>query len=155
MPNSIVISDTSSLILFDKIGELDLLNKVYDSIITTPEIAGEFGESLPDWIRIVEVKDKKYQEFLETQVDLGEASAIALAQEIADSILLLDDLKARKLAGKLNFRFTGTLGVFHKAKQLGLIDKIKPLLDKLLLTNFRISENIITELLKLNNETED
>jgi predicted nucleic acid-binding protein len=48
---SIVISDTSSLILFDKIGELELLTKVYDLIITTPQIAFEFGESLPDWIK--------------------------------------------------------------------------------------------------------
>ena len=65
---------------------------------------------------------------------------------------MLDDLKARRLAGKLNLKFTGTLGVFHKAKQLGIIDKIKPLIDKLLMTDFRISENIISELLKINNE---
>ena len=152
---SIVISDTSSLILFDKIGEFELLNKVYDLVVTTPQIAVEFRELLPDWIHIVDVKDKKYQEFLETQIDWEEASAIALAKEIDNSILLLDDLKARKLAGKLNLKFTGTLGVFHKAKELGIVDKIKPLIDKLLMTNFRISENIILELLKMNNELGD
>jgi len=150
-----VISDTSSLILFDKIGELELLTKVYDLIITTPQIALEYGKSLPEWIHIVDIKDKKYQVFLETQVDWGEASAIALEKEIENSILLLDDLKARKLADKLNMRFTGTLGVFHKAKQLGIVDKIKPLITKLLMTNFRISENIIFELLKINDEIED
>ena len=91
-------------------------------------------------------------EFLETQVDLGEASAIALAKEIDGSLLLLDDLKARKLAIKLNLKFTGTLGVFHKAKQSGFVDRIKPLIDKVLATNFRISEKIIDELLKINNE---
>ena len=112
--HKVVISDTSCLILLEKIGELELLNKVYSSIITTAQIAVEFGELLPDWIQIFEVKDTKYLEFLETQVDLGEASALALAKEIENSILLLDDLKARKLAGKLNLKFTGTLGVFHK-----------------------------------------
>jgi predicted nucleic acid-binding protein len=152
---SIVISDTSSLILFDKIGELELLAKVYDLIITTPQIVEEYGKSLPEWVHIIDVKDKKYQGFLETQVDWGEASAIALAKEVENSILLLDDLKARKLAHKLKIKFTGTLGVFHKAKQMGIIDKIKPLIDKLLMTNFRISENIILELLKINNEMED
>jgi predicted nucleic acid-binding protein len=152
---SIVISDTSSLILFDKIEEFELLNKVYDLVLTTPQIAIEFGESLPDWIRIVDVKDKKYQEFLETQVDWGEASAIALAKETDNSILLIDDLKARKLAGKLNLKFTGTLGVFHKAKQLGFVGKIKPLIDKLLATDFRISDQVISELLDLNNESVD
>jgi predicted nucleic acid-binding protein len=148
----IVISDTSTLILFHKIDEFILLRKVYGELITTPEIAEEFGEDLPDWIKIKAVSDKKYQDFLETQVDYGEASAIALASEYEDVLLLLDDLKARKLAIRLKFRITGTLGVINRAKQMSLIDKVKPLLDKLLLTDFRVADNIIKEILKLNNE---
>lgn len=149
----IVISDTSSLILFHKIGELELLRKIYSIITTTPEVAEEFGEILPSWILIEAVKDKKYQDFLETQVDKGEASTIALAKEMDESpLLLLDDLKARKLAIKLNLKFTGTLGVIHKAKQMGVIPQVKPLIDKLQSTNFRISENIVNELLRINNE---
>lgn len=156
MPDtSIVISDTSSLILFHKIGEIELLRKLYNRVIITPEVQTEFQEQLPNWIKIESVQDKKYQEFLETQVDWGEASAIALAKEIENTLLLLDDLKARKLAGKLNLKFTGTLGVINKARQLGIVHKIKPLIDKLLLTDFRISENIVNELLRLNNELGD
>jgi len=83
---------------------------------------------------------------------LGEASAIALAMEQDNPLLLLDDLKARKLAVKLNLKFTGVLGVIHKAKQLGLINAIRPLIEKLLQTDFRISENVINELFRLNNE---
>ena len=150
--HNIVISDTSCLIVFNKIGQLEILQKVYDNVITTPEVAEEFSEILPDWIIIKEVQDKKYQEFLETQIDNGEASSIALAKEIDNSLLLLDDLKARKLAGKLNLRFTGTLGVITKAKQIGVISTVRPIIDSLLLTDFRISENVIEELLKLNNE---
>ncbi len=150
--HSIVISDTSCLIIFNKIGQLDILRKVYDNVITTPEVAQEFSENLPDWIIIKEVKDKKYQEFIETQIDRGEASAIALAKEIENPLLLIDDLKARKLALKLNLKFTGTLGVITKAKQIGVIGAVRPIIDSLLLTDFRISENIIDELLKINNE---
>lgn len=79
--HKIVISDTSTLILFHKIDKFSLLQKVYKELITTPEIAEEFGEDLPDWIKIQTVSDKKYQDFLETQIDYGEASAIALATE--------------------------------------------------------------------------
>jgi predicted nucleic acid-binding protein len=136
--HKIVISDTSTLIILHKINELNILKHVYGELITTPEIAEEFGE--------------KYQRFLETQVDRGEASAIALASEFEDVTLLLDDLKARKLAVKLKLKTTGALGVIHKAKQMSIIPKVKPLIDKLLLTNFRISNNIIDEILKLNNE---
>lgn len=148
----VVISDTSTLILFQKINNFDLLTKVYGELITTPEIAKEFGEKLPEWIKIQSVKDKKYQEFLETQVDWGEASAIALAKEMDDVLLLLDDLKARKLASRLNLKYTGALGIITKAKQLTIIDTVKPLIDKLIATNFRISNKIIDEILKINNE---
>ena len=102
----IVISDTSTLILFNKIDEFELLRHVYEELLTTPEIAKEFGEVLPEWIKIQSATDKKYQYFLCTQVDSGEASAIALASEFEDVLLLLDDLKARKLATKLKFKIT-------------------------------------------------
>ena len=121
-------------------------------MVTTPEIVEEFGENLPSWIKIQTVVDKKYQDFLETQIDYGEANAIALAAEYKDVLLLLDDLKARKLATQLKFKITGTLGVIHKAKQMSFINEVKPLIDKLLLTDFRIADNIIEEILKFNNE---
>jgi predicted nucleic acid-binding protein len=75
-----------------------------------------------------------------------------LAKEKDSPLLLLDDLKARKLAFKLNLRVTGTLGVIHKAKQIGVIENVKPIIEKLLATNFRISENVIEELLRKNDE---
>ncbi|WP_461788472.1 DUF3368 domain-containing protein [Pedobacter sp.] len=111
----VIISDTSTLILFHKIDEFNLLQNVYGELITTPEVANEFGEQLPEWSKIQSVSDKKYQIFLETQIDCGEASAIALASEFEDVLLLLDDLKARKLATQLNFKITGALGIIHKA----------------------------------------
>lgn len=151
MPKT-VISDTSTLIIFQKIEEFNLLKEVYGELITTPEIAQEFGEELPHWIKIRSASDRKYQKFLSTQVDNGEASAIALATDFNDVLLLLDDLKARKLASQLNFKITGTLGIIHKAKQMGIIDKVKPLINKLMFTDFRVANNIIKEILKLNNE---
>lgn len=47
MPEAI-ISDTSCLIVLSKIGELDLLPKMYGQIITTIEVSVEFGEILPE-----------------------------------------------------------------------------------------------------------
>ncbi|MBI1287825.1 MAG: DUF3368 domain-containing protein [Flavobacteriales bacterium] len=148
----VVITDTSSLILLHKIEQLRILNDVYGIVYTTIEVANEFGEPLPDWIHIEAAKDRKYQQFLETQLDLGEASAIALAQEMNDSLLILDDLKARKLAKQLGLHFTGTLGVIHKAKQMGKIPLVKPIIEKLLKTDFRISEQVVKEILKRNGE---
>ncbi len=152
MPKVLVIADTSCLVILDKIHELQILHKVYTHVITTPEVQLEFGKPLPDWIKIESVNDKKYQRFLETQLDLGESSAIALASEKTDCILILDDLKARKVARRLGFKYTGTLGVINKAKEEGIIKRIRPYIDKLKRTDFRISEKVIEDLLKRNNE---
>ena len=78
-------------------------------VFVTTEIAQEFGEPLPKWIVIKQVKEKKYQQLLENTLDKGEASAIALALEMEDVLLILDDLKARKEAQKLGLKITGTL----------------------------------------------
>ncbi len=98
------------------------------------------------------VKDTNQQSLLEAEVDKGEASAIALAIETTNSLLILDDMKARKLAAKLSLQFTGTLGVFLKAKQAGIIPAIKPVLEKIQNTDFRFSEDIFKEILKSSNE---
>ncbi len=86
------------------------------------------------------------------QIDKGESSAIALALEIPNSLLILDDYKARKIAEKLNLHFTGTIGVIIKAKLKGIIPSIKPFLDKIKQTDFRLSIEIELQALKEANE---
>jgi predicted nucleic acid-binding protein len=139
MPKTIV-SDTSCLIVLTNIGELDLLQKFYGQVITTAEVAREFGEMLPEWIEIKAPTDKYRQRILELQIDKGEASAIALALEISDSLIILDDQKARKVAEKLGLEITGTIGVIIKAKLRGIIPSIKPFLSKIRRTDFRLSD---------------
>ena len=102
----VIISDTSCLILLSKINKLNLLNQLFETILTTPDIAAEFGETLPSWIEIVNVTDILKQQILELQIDKVESSAIALALEIPESTLILDDNKARKIATKLGLRYT-------------------------------------------------
>lgn len=141
MPKTI-ISDTSCLIILTNIGELDLLHKLYGQITTTLEIAIEYGEPLPNWIEITNAKDKSKQQLLELQIDKGESSAIALALEMPDSMLILDDNKARKIANQLELAYTGTIGVIVKAKLLGLITSIKPIIAKIKQTDFRLTTEI-------------
>ena len=96
--HKIIIADTSCLIVLEKIGELEVLKNLYTIVITTKEVSEEFGNSFPEWIEIKQVKDKNYNKILATIVDKGEASAIALALETKHSVLIIDDLKGRKLA---------------------------------------------------------
>lgn len=148
----IIISDTSCLIILNKIGELNLLRQLYNTVTITQDILLEYGEQLPDWIEVQQASDQYKQQLLEMHIDKGEASAIALALEIADNIVILDDWKARKLAERLGLTVTGTLGVITKAKNTGLIPSIKPYLEKIRKTNFRISEELEQIALKEANE---
>lgn len=141
MPRTI-ISDTSCFIILSKIGELNLLQKVYGQIFTTIEIATEFGEILPEWVIIHPVNDKYRQQILELQIDKGESSAIALALETPDCTIILDDYKARKIANRLGLHYTGTVGVIVKAKLNAVIPSIKPLLLKIRETDFRFSSEL-------------
>ncbi len=143
-----IIADTSCFIVLTNIGELHLLYAVYGQILTTTDIADEFGEQLPDWVTVEVVHDKYRQKVLEMQVDRGEASAIALALELQDSTLIIDDYKARKVAKQLGVSFTGTLGVIIKAKLTGKIQSIKPLLYKIRETDFRVSEEVERQALR-------
>jgi len=136
---SVVISDTSCFIVLSKINELDLLRNVYGNVCTTPEIASEYGDTLPEWVNIIPVKDKYRQQLLEIQLGKGESSAMALSLEIPDSIIILDDYKARKTAEILNLKFIGTIGLIIKAKLMDVIPSVKPLLQKIRETNFRLS----------------
>ena len=143
-----IISDTSCLILLDKIGELDILNKLFGTITTTTEVAEEFGQPLPAWFELMQPTDKNYQTIIEASVDKGEASAIALAIELDDSLLIIDDLKGRKFAHQLGLTIIGTMGVIVDAKLAGIIPSVKPILVKIKATNFRITEQLELLILK-------
>ena len=137
-----IISDTSCLILLEKIGELDILHKLFGTIITTMEVAEEFGQTLPSWFELRQPTDKNYQSIIEASVDKGEASAIALAIELDDCLLIIDDLKGRKFAHQLGLTIIGTIGVIVDAKLVGIIPSVKPILAKIKSTNFRITEQL-------------
>ena len=138
--HEVVIADTSCLIILSNINELDHLQKLYGKVTTTHEIAKEFGEILPDWFIIKSPTDPQKQQLLELQVDKVEASAIALAMETPQSLIILDDLKARVVAKQLGILITGTIGIIVKAKLNGTIASIKPLIKKIRQTNFRLSQ---------------
>jgi predicted nucleic acid-binding protein len=143
-----IIADTSCFILLDKINYLHILKELFIVVTTTTEVSLEFGKALPNWIVIENVKNIQQQQLLQLEIDKGEASAIALAIEKGNCLLVLDDFKARKLAFKLNLHFTGSLGI----KESGIISELKPILLKIQETNFRFSDNIFNEILQLAGE---
>jgi predicted nucleic acid-binding protein len=145
--DKIIISDTSCLIALQKIGLLNLLKDLYQEILITQEVQNEFGYDLPDWIIVLDVKNKEKQAEIEERLDKGEASSIALALEIENSVLVIDEIKGRKIASSLNIEIIGTIGVLLLADKRGLIKDVLSIILKLVNKGFRLSDKIIDKLI--------
>jgi predicted nucleic acid-binding protein len=135
-------------IILDKIDALYLLHELFAHVITTPEIAKEYGKTLPGWVTITLVQNNLLQSELNELVDPGEASAIALAAEIKCDYLLTDDRAARKFAEQRGIAVKGSAGVLLYAKQQRVIPLLRPYLQLIQQTNFRISPPLVDRLVK-------
>ncbi len=147
-----IISDASCLISLYNSGDLELLQKVFGEVTITPLIAEEFRMPLPPWITVIENKGTVPSAFQGIEIDRGEASAISLALELGDAILIVDDLKARRVAELLSIEFMGTLGVAVEAKRLGILPSIRPIIQRLHDVGLWFSEGVEARALLQANE---
>lgn len=140
MIRSVVIADSSSLMALDNIEEIDVLSELFTEITVTPEVAGEYGFSLPPWIIIRSASDHSKLRAEIRNLDLGEASSIALALDSRDPLLIIDEKKGRRVAEQLNIEIIGTVGVLIKARIAGLIEDPTTLLARLESVDFRLND---------------
>jgi len=148
----IIVSDTSCLILLDKLGRISLLKSLYGKITVTKIVADEFGKVLPDFVEIENPKNKNYQKILQSFLDPGEASAMALALEKEECLLIIDEFKGRREARQLGLNYTGTLGILIVAKEKGLIKSVTEIIKEIGKTDFRIGEILINEVKRKSGE---
>jgi len=79
--DKIVITGASCFITLDKIDGMHLLHSLYKQVITTPEIATEYGKRLPAWVDVKAVQNRDLLYNYAENMDIGEASAMAFASE--------------------------------------------------------------------------
>ncbi len=145
MPETVIV-DASSLIALERINLLHILCKIYSEIIIPEAVINEFGDLSLSCISIKNVESDLLN-LLRRDLNLGkgEAEAIALANQTGLKVII-DDLKARRVAENLGLKVTGTIGVLLKAEKLGLIEsahiKAKELRDK----GFYVSDELLDEI---------
>jgi len=150
----IVVSNASPIILLDNIGRLDILHKLYKTIIIPEAVNREiFNQSKnksekPAWIIIKFISDKTKADYLKNTLDSGESEVIILAEELKADLLLLDDYEARKTAKAMKLKITGIAGVLLDSKEIGLIDSVCDEMEKLIQCNYRISKELYQLILK-------
>jgi uncharacterized protein len=155
-----VVSNASPLIALIRIGQLDFLRQLYGTVII-PEAGwhevvvegadqpGAEAVSSSSWIVRRTVTNRPLVHALRQELDAGEAEAIALAVEIDDALLLMDERLGRDTARHFGLRYTGVIGVLIEAKHKGLVQAIQSLLDALRnLAGFRVSEALYRRVLQ-------
>ncbi len=76
-------------------------------------------------------------------LDKGEAEAIVLANEMDADLIILNETLGRFHARHIGLKVTGTIGILLKAKENGIIGKIKPILNELTEKGIWLSEKLI------------
>jgi uncharacterized protein len=158
MTERVIVADSSPLIGLARIGQLEILRKLVQRVLMPPAVRDEITLHSPEapgaaairaatWIE-VEAPDPLQVEPLAILVDRGEAEAIALAQRLPNSTLLLDDARARRVAERLGIRRIGTVGLLRQAKKAGLISAVKPHLEALMANGIYIDRVLMEAVLK-------
>ncbi len=159
MPSEeIIIADSSPLIGLARIGHLSLLPRLARRIVAPRSVWDEVTAARADAPGAADVAAQPWIEVLEADppdvapllilVGRGEAEAIALAQREPAAVLLMDDLRARKLAERLGLRRMGTVALLGQARRENLIPKLKPALDALVANGIFIAPKLIDAALK-------
>lgn len=152
----LVISDTSPITNLIRINELDLLKLLYIEVIIPEKVQDELlnYENQRDeidkrnWIIVRKVSNSEEVRKLEKDLDAGEAEAIVLAKELGAELLIIDERKGRKIAEENGLKIIGLLGVLIKAKRMGHIETLKPLLDELIdNVGFRVRKKLYNRIL--------
>lgn len=158
----LVITNTTPIFYLYRLGYLDLFHELYQKIVVPQAVVDELkageagGENVPDirnyeWIEIRRVKVPKLIGLI-TDLGSGEAEALAIAMEEPDSLVIVDDCLARRIAKLQGLEITGTAGVILKAKEKGYVTSVAPLLDKLLELGFWLDKELKDRIIKLAHE---
>ncbi len=137
----IVVADTSCLIALARINKLDLLHQLYGTILVPEAVwheatdfeekAGSVEISRAAWLQKRSIEHQLLFKALRQNLGVGEAEAIVLALEVNADLLIMDERSGRETARFMGLQVVGVIGILIEAKQRGLLQQIRPVLDAL------------------------
>lgn len=150
---TVVVADSSPLNYLTLIESVDVLRRLYGSVVVPQQVVAELIDSaaphdvrrwasdLPDWI---DVRGAVVSDDDMAHLDPGERAAIALAEAERGALLLIDETAGRIEASRRGIRNTGTLGLLRAAALEGYVD-LPAALARLLETTFRVSMELVSK----------
>jgi hypothetical protein len=160
-----IVCDTTVLLYLGRIGQIDLIHALFSAVYVPDAVLLELdtGRILRRdtiepreiaWMTTVPVSQTAIDALPENRLGVGEQAVIAYAQARPDHVAGLDDLQARQLAESMGLKVVGTLGVLLRAKRVGLIRSVHPLLDDIIEQGFRLAPDLYQDVLRLADEGE-
>ncbi|HSH02067.1 MAG TPA: DUF3368 domain-containing protein [Anaerolineae bacterium] len=161
--NNPVISNNTPLVALSVLNQLDLLAKLFGTILIPPAVYEEFTatesiarqiafENAP-WLQITQL-DSPQHALAFAGLDKGEAEVLALAQEKQARLVIIDERRGRRYAQRLRLSLTGTLGVLLLAKERNLLPFIEPSIAKLQQEGLYLSPALVAQVLNLAGESQ-
>ena len=157
----IVVADTSPLIVLINIKQIDLLPRLFGTVLVPPEVmteaAGgkasrrvkEFANHQPAWLKTQAPRTI----VAGLSLHRGEEAAISLALEVRADLLLIDDRDGRLAAQQQGIPVAGTIGILERGATEHLLS-LKAAFEALKRTDFWIPPGFLDTRLKLFEERE-
>lgn len=152
----IVVSDTSAITSLIHIGRERLLQQLHGDVLIPEAVHRELLRThsrIPEFLKVRQVGDRRFVARLEVELDSGEAEAIVLAKETKSDLLLIDEKLGRQISLREGVPIAGLVGLIVEAKQRGLMDSVRELVDRLESeAGFRVSDAVRKEAFRLAGE---
>ncbi len=150
-----IVTNTSPLLAFSKMQVFEIIGKLPFEFICPAEVESEilvgakqgYDVEIPDWLK-VENLQSNLSPIAVASLDIGEAAVIQLAIEQNIETVCIDELKGRRAALAVGLKIVGSLGLLGKSKTLGIINEIKPYIEKAKDNGIFYDENLIRVFLK-------
>jgi uncharacterized protein len=143
-----VVCNASPLITLAQIGRLDLLRALFSTVVVSPAVVRETPRTAkPSWIVERPLAGPVPPPVVAASLGPGETETICLALELGASQVILDERRGRRFAQALGIRVIGTVGVLLLAKDRGLLSAVRPEIDALVGTGFRLASWVIDDAL--------
>jgi predicted nucleic acid-binding protein len=151
------VLNASPLIVFGKIGQLDLFGQVAEEIVVPRGVAQEILVGPENDAARLAIEGNKFllvdaqeptPELAAWDLGLGETAVLSYALVNSGWTAILDDSAARKCAVTFGINVKGSLAVVILAKKHGLIPQVKQVLRTMQEVGLRLDEKIIRQVLK-------
>ena len=159
----IIVSNTGPLIALAKVDALPLLKAVFAEVHIPPAVyrellakvgpeARHLDEALAQYIHVSLVPQPTVEVETATRgLGAGEEQAIVLAHSIG-ALLLIDERLGRTAARRLGVKVTGAAGVLIRAKEIGQIQQVRPVLEEIRRRGYWLSDALLDEAARLAGE---